>query len=138
MKSSLSLHSIIKQPKYRAISCHQVFKQTSPLRSPRTWWDDLSHWNCPHCTTEKSEAAPESSRFSSTWERTWVLVGDNFLFYTKLPLSFSPPEHYRVQLLGQHRPFGRQHAEILHWELWNFKLQTKKLSTESKKCSLLL
>lgn len=63
MKSSLSLHSIIKQSKYRAISCHQVFKQTSPLRSPRTWWDDLSHWNCPHCTTEKSEAAPESSRF---------------------------------------------------------------------------
>lgn len=123
MKSSLSLHSIIKQSKYRAASCHQVFKQTSPLRSPKTWWDDLSHWNRAHCDTEESEAAPESSRSSSTWKITWFLAGDNFPFYAKLSFSCSPPQHYRVQLLYQHHPFARQYAALGVTELLNYRLR---------------
>lgn len=88
--------------------------------------------------SEKSEAAPESSRFSSTWKLPWLLAGGNFPFPMKLSFPFSPPEYYRVQLSYQHHPFAGQYAEALLSELPNFTLQTKKLSTESKKCSLLL
>lgn len=135
--SSLSLHSTIQQSKYRAVSCHQGLKKSSSLRSPKTWRHDLSHWNRAHCNTEKSEAAPESSRFPSAPMRTSLLAGGNSPLYTSYP-PLPPVLGTTEPAPAAASPLARQRAQGLRSESWNWQLHTKKLSTESKKCSLLL